>query len=430
MQKRINPIGGYMDISTSISVDEAREFVRQNVKPGGIVKVSPDQAVGRVLASDLYSDIDVTPFDDSAMDGFCLRSADIAAASVDTPVNLTCVAHIGAGSHYDQVIQPGQCARIMTGAPVPEGADTVVKIEIVTFEGQGSVGDAITFAAPSKLGNNIRKAGEEAKKGDLILHAGAVITPAGAGLLASTGNLEVPVYAAPKVGIFTIGSELVDASEVPGPGMIRDSNVYSISAYVRAAGCEPVVYPRVTDDEQQIEDAFKRAAEECDVVISTGGACAGDFDYTPAILERLGKIHFLRVNMKPGKSQPFGEINGKPVFVLSGNPGASALGFEIFVRPALRLLQGFTAIDHPTVMAKLSADTKKKDARLFFNRGFLSKDEQGEYVVSMCKNQSSGLYGSLQESDCLVILPEGAGLISAGTPVTCVLNRIDEGALL
>ena len=419
-----------MDISTSISVNEARELVRQNVKPGGIVKVLPDQAVGRVLASDLYSDIDVTPFDDSAMDGFCLRSADIAAASADTPVNLTCVAHIGAGSHYDQVIQPGQCARIMTGAPVPEGADTVVKIEIVTFEGQGSVGDAIAFAAPSKPGNNIRKAGEEAKKGDLILHAGAVITPAGAGLLASTGNLEVPVYAAPKVGIFTIGSELVDASEVPGPGMIRDSNVYSISAYVRAAGCEPVVYPRVTDDEQQIEDAFKRAAEECDVVISTGGACAGDFDYTPAILERLGKIHFLRVNMKPGKSQPFGEINGKPVFVLSGNPGASAMGFEIFVRPALRLLQGFTAIDHPTVMAKLSADTKKKDARLFFNRGFLSKDEQGEYVVSMCKNQSSGLYGSLQESDCLVILPEGAGLISAGTPVTCVLNRIDEGVLL
>ena len=419
-----------MDISTSISVNEARELVRQNVKPGGIVKVLPDQAVGRVLASDLYSDIDVTPFDDSAMDGFCLRSADIAAASADTPVNLTCVAHIGAGSHYDQVIQPGQFARIMTGAPVPEGADTVVKIEIVTFEGQGSVGDAIAFAAPSKPGNNIRKAGEEAKKGDLILHAGAVITPAGAGLLASTGNLEVPVYAAPKVGIFTIGSELVDASEVPGPGMIRDSNVYSISAYVRAAGCEPVVYPRVTDDEQQIEDAFKRAAEECDVVVSTGGACAGDFDYTPAILERLGKIHFLRVNMKPGKSQPFGEINGKPVFVLSGNPGASAMGFEIFVRPALRLLQGFTAIDHPTVMAKLSTDTKKKDARLFFNRGFLSKDEQGEYVVSMCKNQSSGLYGSLQESDCLVILPEGAGLISAGTPVTCVLNRIDEGALL
>ena len=419
-----------MDISTSISVNEARELVRQNVKPGGIVKVLPDQAVGRVLASDLYSDIDVTPFDDSAMDGFCLRSADIAAASADTPVNLTCVAHIGAGSHYDQVIQPGQCARIMTGAPVPEGADTVVKIEIVTFEGQGSVGDAIAFAAPSKPGNNIRKAGEEAKKGDLILHAGAVITPAGAGLLASTGNLEVPVYAAPKVGIFTIGSELVDASEVPGPGMIRDSNVYSISAYVRAAGCEPVVYPRVTDDEQQIEDAFKRAAEECDVVVSTGGACAGDFDYTPAILERLGKIHFLRVNMKPGKSQPFGEINGKPVFVLSGNPGASAMGFEMFVRPALRLLQGFTAIDHPTVMAKLSTDTKKKDARLFFNRGFLSKDEQGEYVVSMCKNQSSGLYGSLQESDCLVILPEGAGLISAGTPVTCVLNRIDEGVLL
>lgn len=419
-----------MNIPAPISVREARELIRENVKPGKTVVVSPDEATGRVLAADAYSDIDVTPFDDSAMDGFCLRAEDIAAASDDAPVALTCVAHIGAGSYYDQVIQPGECARIMTGAPVPAGADTVVKIEIVSYEGKGSVGDAITFTVPSKLGNNIRKAGEEAKKGALIMKAGTVITPAGAGLLASTGNLQVPVYAAPKVGIISIGSELVDASEVPGPGMIRNSNVYSISAYVRAAGCVPVTYPRVADDEAQIEAAFKRAVQECDAVVSTGGACAGDFDYTGEILERLGQIHFVRVNMKPGKSQPFGQIDGKPVFVLSGNPGASSMGFEIFVRPALRLLQGYTAIDHPSVTAKLSAETKKKDARLFFNRGFLSKDDQGEYIVRMCKNQSSGLYGSLQESDCLVILPEGAGTIAAGTPVTCVLNRVDEEVVL
>ena len=419
-----------MNIPAPISVNEARNLIRQAIKPGKVVLVSPDNAAGRVLAADRYSDIDVTPFDDSAMDGFCLRSEDIAQACEQKPVVLTCVAHIGAGSHYDQTILPGQCARIMTGAPVPDGADTVVKIELVTFSGHGTVGDAITFTTPSKAGKNIRKAGEEAKKGDLIMKAGAVIAPAGSGLLASTGNLEVPVYATPKVGIITIGSELVDASEIPGPGMIRDSNVYSISAYVRAAGCEPFVYPRVIDDEAQIEAALKRAAEECDMVVSTGGACAGDYDYTPAILERLGKIHFTRVNMKPGKSQPFGEINGKPVFVLSGNPAASAMGFEIFVRPALRLMQGFTALDHPTVQAKLAADEKKKDARLFFNRGFLSRDEQGEYVVSMCKNQSSGLYGSLQEADCLVVLSEGAGTVPAGTLVTCILNRIDEGTLL
>ena len=418
-----------MNIPAPISVDEAREIIRQNVKPARTVYVSPDEAAGHVLAADLFSDIDVTPFDDSAMDGFCMRSEDLAAASESTPVTLTCVAHIGAGSYYDQEILPGQCARIMTGAPVPAGANTVVKIEIVSFEGEGSVGDAIAFMSPSKEGNNIRKAGEEAKKGERILKAGTVITPAGAGLLASTGNLEVPIYATPKVGIITVGSELVDASEVPGPGKIRDSNRYSISAYVRAAGCQPYVYSCVSDDEAQIEETLSRAAQECDVVVSTGGACAGDFDFTPAILERLGKIHFVRVNMKPGKSQPFGEIEGTPVFVLSGNPGASSMGFEIFVRPALRLLQGYAAIDRPAVMAKLAEDTKKKDTRLFFNRGFLSKNEQGNYVVNMCKNQSSGLYGSLQEANCLVVLPEGAGLISAGTPVTCILNRIDEDAL-
>ena len=419
-----------MDIPAPISVHQARDLVRQAVKPGNTIRVSADEAVGRVLAAEVYSDMDVTPFDDSAMDGFCLRSVDIEQASADTPVSLTCVAHIGAGSYYDKPIQVGQCARIMTGAPVPEGADTVVKIEIVSFQGQGTIGDAITFSAPSKVGNNIRKAGEEAKKGDLILQAGAVITPAGAGLLASTGNMEVTVYAQPKVGIITIGSELVDASEVPGPGKIRDSNVFSISAYVRAAGGVPLVYPRVTDNEQQIEEALKRAAEECDVVVSTGGACAGDFDFTPAILKRLGTVHFMRVDMKPGKSQPFGEINGKPVFVLSGNPGASAMGFEIFVRPALRLLQGFTNINHPTVMAKLAEDTNKKDTRLFFNRGFLSKNDQGDYVVNMCKKQSSGLYGSLQESDCLVVLPQGSGIFAAGTEVTCILNRVDEACVL
>ena len=194
-----------MNIPAPISVEEARQLVVNNVKPVKTVLVSPDEALGHVLAADLYSDIDVTPFDDSAMDGFCMRSADLETASEEAPVTLTCVAHIGAGSHYDQEILPGQCARIMTGAPVPAGADTVVKVEIVTFEGQGTVGDAISFTAPSKVGNNIRKAGEEAKKGELVLRAGAVIAPAGAGLMASTGNLQVPVYAAPKVGIITIG---------------------------------------------------------------------------------------------------------------------------------------------------------------------------------------------------------------------------------
>ena len=415
-----------MKLPRAITVDEAREIVKGFIKPGGTERVSVLDAVGRVLAADLFSDIDVTPFDDSAMDGFAVRASDLAQATSELPVVLDCVAHIGAGSTYDPVVEPGQCVRIMTGAPVPDGVDAVVKIEDVSFEGEGTVGDLISFAAPTKPGRNIRRAGEEAKAGDKVCECGEVITPAGAGLLAACGNLEVEVYKRPVVGLISIGSELVDASEVPGRGMIRNSNIWAMQANVVAAGGVPRVYPAVSDDVESIRSVYVRAAAECDAVVSTGGACLGDFDLTPGIVRELGSIMFERVNMKPGKSQPFGEIGGTPVFVLSGNPAASSMGFEVYVRLALRIMQGYRELDRPTVRARIACDIRKKDPRMIYERAVLSQGADGELEVVTFKNQSSALYGAFQRCNCMVVVPAGLEDISAGDTVTCIVTSVDE----
>ena len=412
-----------VNIPTPISIEEARSIVKEQVKPGAAETVSVLDAVGRVLAEPLFSDIDVAPFDDSAMDGFAVVAASLDTAAEDAPVSLECVAHIGAGSVYEETLLPGQCARIMTGAPIPAGADAVVKIEIVTFEGEGTVGDKVHFTAPVKLGNNIRRAGDEAKAGDKICEAGELVTPAGAGLLAACGNLQVRVYKRPVVGLISIGSELVEASEIPGPGMIRNSNIWAMQANVAAAGGIAKVYPTVADDLDAIKAVYKQAAQECDAVVSTGGACLGDFDLTPGIVRELGTIYFERVNMKPGKSQPFGTIDGTPVFVLSGNPAASSVGFEMYVRLALRIMEGHTALDRPTVQARVTSDVRKKDPRVFLERGILSMGADGQLEVTRLKKQSSALYGALQKCNCLAVLPENT---DAGSMVTCIVTCAGE----
>ena len=412
-----------------ITIEEAVSIVCAHVAPGRTETVPVEQAVGRILAKDCTSDIDVTPFDDSAMDGFAVRCEDLATATAQNPVELTCVAHIGAGSYYPETLGAGQCVRIMTGAPVPAGADAVVRIEDVSFKGEGSTGSSIAFCARPKPGTNIRYAGEEAKAGSVVVAAGSLVRPAGVGLLASCGNLEVCVYARPVVGIITIGSELVDAREMPGPGMIRDSNVWAMQAYVAQAGGIAQVYPRVDDDVEHIKSVYLQAARECDVVVSTGGACMGDFDLTPGIVASLGELFFTRVSMKPGKSQPFGRIGTTPVFVLSGNPGAASTGFEMFVRPALLIMQGFTTIARPRVKARLAQSAIKNDSLLFLQRVIVSALPGGTFVASQLTKQSSALLGSFQEANCLIVIPEGFDGKQADELVECILTDASFEAL-
>lgn len=419
-----------MDFLKTVSLAEAREIVKANVKPGRTEEVPLLDAVGRVIAQDVVADIDVAPFDDSAMDGFAVIAADLENASEEAPVSLECVGHIGAGAVFEGELQRGQCIRIMTGAPIPAGVDAVVKIEIVEFEGEGSIGSSITFKAPCKLGGNIRKAGEEAKKGDVVLKAGDVLSPAGAGLLATVGCLNVAVYARPRVAILSIGSELVDATEVPGPGQIRDSDRWSLAASVADAGGIPVLLDRVSDDAESITRAYENAAAEYDMVVSSGGACMGDFDLTPGIVAKLGQLHFTRTSMKPGKSQPFGQIGDTPVFVLSGNPSAATIGCEVYVRLALRIMQGYSKLDRPVLRARLTEGCRKKEPRLFLQRGTVMPDPEnpGCYLATQHKKQSSGLFGALQASNCLIVIPEGLEQKQEGDLVDCILTHVSEDA--
>lgn len=414
-----------------ISVEEARELVLSHVSPLEPCVVDVLDAAGRVAAADLKSDIDIAPFAHAAMDGFALRAAQIAEASDKHPVELDVIAEVAAGDNFDGTIGEGKCVRIMTGAPLPADADCVVKYEIVTnLSGDGKPGGRVAFSEPADLRSNVREAGEEAKAGEVVVSAGELINPAGCGFLAGCGIAEVPVARRPRVAIISIGSELVNPTDIPTPGKIRNSNSYALAASARAAGAEPSILPIVEDSLESLKAAVLRATEEFDFVVTSGGASNGDFDFIKPCVEQCGDLLMTTVNMRPGKAQTFGIVNGTPVFGLPGNPAAAYCGFEMLIRPALRKMQGYVNFDRPRVFARLSRDAKKKDPRRIYLRSTLSKDESGAYVVEPARNQSSGLFGVIQRSNCLAILPEGHEGRQAGCEVECILLDVSEDVCL
>ncbi len=414
-----------------ISVEEARELVLSHVEPLPAQTVPVLDTAGRVAAANLCSDIDISPFAHSAMDGFSMRAAALEAASADSPVQLDVVGEIAAGDVFEGAIAEGQCVRIMTGAPVPDDADSVVKYEIVdVVSGDGKPGSRVAFTAPTKVGSNVRAAGEEAKAGEVVVRCGEVINAAGVGFLAGCGVVEAPVHRRPRVAVIAIGSELVEPTEVPTPGKIRNSNSYALAAAARAAGAQPTILPIVEDTQEALAAAVKDAAAAYDFVVTSGGASNGDFDFIKPVVEQLGELLMTTVNMRPGKAQTFGMVGGTPVFGLPGNPAAAYVGFEMLIRPALRKMQGYTHFDRPRVKAKLAADAKKKDPRRIFLRSTLSKDAEGGYVVTPAKNQSSGLFGVIQRSNCMAVLPEGGEGRTAGSLVECVLLDVNEEVCL
>lgn len=414
-----------------ISLEEARELVLSQVSVLPVETVGLLDAVGRVAAEDLRSDIDVSPFAHSAMDGFALRASELAQATAEAPVELDVIAEIAAGETFEGIIEPGQCVRIMTGAPLPDDADSVVKYEIVSVvSGDGKPGSCVAFDAPTKLGSNVRQAGEEAKAGEVVVSKGEIIGSAGAGFLAGCGIIEAPVYRRPRVAIIAIGSELVDPTEMPTPGKIRNSNSYALAACAQAAGAVPTILPIVTDDEDALAQVVSDATYDYDFVVTSGGASNGDFDFIKPVVEKLGTLLMTTVNMRPGKAQTFGVVRETPVFGLPGNPAAAYCGFEMIIRPALRKMQGYSHFVRPSVMAKLAHDTKKNDSRRLFLRSTLRKDDDGSYIVEPAKNQSSGLFGVIQRSNCMAVLPEGQGGRSMGDLVECVLLDVAEETVI
>ncbi len=410
-----------------ISLEEARELVLSRVEALPTETVSILDAVGRASAADLFSDIDVSPFAHAAMDGYALRAEEIASASEEAPVELAVIAEVAAGDWFEGVIEPGQCVRIMTGAPVPADVDAVVKYEIVgVVSGNGREGSRVSFTAPAKLRANIREAGEEARAGERIISEGEVISSAGVGFMASCGIVKIPVHRRPRVAIIATGSELVEPTEVPTKGKIRNSNSYAMAACVQAAGGIPEMMPTASDSLEGLKAAVLDAVRDHDFVITTGGAANGDFDFIKPTVDELGELLMTTVNMRPGKAQTFGIVEGTPVFGLPGNPAATYVGFETIIRAALRKMQGFTHFERPHIKAKLAHDVKKKDPRRIFLRGTLHKGADGEYTVTPAANQSSGLFGVIQRSNCMAIMPEGLESRTAGSIIDCILLDVPE----
>ena len=302
---------------SSVSLEEARTLVLSHVRPLPVETVPVLEAVGRVAAADLASDIDIAPFAHSAMDGFAVRASELAEASPESPVELDVIAEVAAGDVFEGVIGAGQCVRIMTGAPLPADADAVVKYEVVdAVSGDGKPGSRVAFRAPADARANVREAGEEARAGEVVVGRGEVVGAAGVGFLASCGITEVPTYRRPRVAVIAIGSELVAPTEVPAPGKIRNSNSYALAACAQAAGAVPAVLPIVEDTHEALAAAVRDAAVSYDFVVTSGGASNGDFDFIKPVVEELGQLLMTTVNMRPGKAQTFGLVDGTPVFGL------------------------------------------------------------------------------------------------------------------
>ena len=420
-----------MAIPEMISLEDARALVLSRVEALETEEVGVLEVVGRVAAEDLASDIDIAPFAHAAMDGFAMRAAQLEGASAEAPVQLEVIAEVPAGSFYDGPIEDGQCVRIMTGAPLPDVADAVVKYEIVdVVSGDGRKGSRVAFTSPTKVGDQIRQAGEEAHAGEVIVHAGEVIRSAGVGFLAGCGVTRAKTYRRPTVAIIATGSELVEPTEVPTQGKIRNSNSYALAACAADAGAIPTVLPIAADDFEGLRAEVLAATADYDFVVTSGGAANGDYDFIKMVVDDAGELLMTTVNMRPGKAQTFGIVNGTPVFGLPGNPAAAFLGFEMIVRPALRKMQGYSHFERLRVKARLTADTKKKDPRRIFNRATLTRGADGVYEVTPAKNQSSGLFGPIQRSNCFVVLPEGPGDYHAGDMLDCVVLDVPEEIVL
>lgn len=401
-----------------ISVEEALKTILAGVYVLGTEKVHIIDALGRVIAEDVVSGRYIPPFDNSAMDGYAVKAADTVGASSEHPATLKVVADLPAGYTLDRELQAGEAVRIMTGAPVPAGADAIVRVEDTEKRG-----DVVRILCQVKPGKDLRRAGEDVKAGDVVIGKGTRITPAAVGIMSSVGRSMVQVFQRPRVAVLATGDEVVDVDQEAGPGKIYNSNGYTIASQVREAGAVPIMLGIAKDTREDLEAKLK-AGLTCDVIISSGGVSVGDFDFVKDVLKSLGsEMKFWQVAMRPGKPLAFGVIGGKPAFGLPGNPVSSMVTFEQFVRPALRKMMGYTRLHRPTVEAVLMEDVKKEADRRFFIRGVVSRVD-GKYQVSTTGPQGSGILRSMVVANGLIILAEGTEGAKAGDTVRVQLfNR-------
>ncbi|MEH6973340.1 molybdopterin molybdotransferase MoeA [Bacillus sp. JJ675] len=412
---------------TPIPVYEATALVSQHHKHGEIEWVHLEESLNRYLAEDVTADHDVPAFDRSPYDGFAVRASDTAGASREQPVRFEVIDHIGAGAVSEKTLGPFQAVRIMTGAQIPEGADAVVMLELAKTCSEGEK-QYMELKRSFQPGDNISKKGEDAEKGSVLLVKGTRITSGVIALLATFGYALVPVVKKPVIGVIATGTELLNVSDPLVPGKIRNSNASMVMAQVKEAGGIPLYLGKISDDFEESFDAVKKALEKVDFLITTGGVSVGDFDFLPAIYEKLGaEVLFNKIAMRPGSVTTVAHLDGKLLFGLSGNPSACFVGFELFVKPSVRT---WLLDQKPYALcaeAVLTRDFPKPNPFTRFVRSFVSVKDGMLQAEPVGLDKSSAVT-SLADANALVVLPGGTRGYEAGRRVHVLLYRDENGS--
>lgn len=402
-----------------IDLDLARARVLEGCRALAPQRVPLGQALGLVLAEPIVADQSLPPFANTAVDGYAVRVADVAAAAGDAPAKLLVVSTIAAGSASERALGAGEAMRIMTGAPIPPGADAVVMVEDTNGVGDG---ETVHIFRPVSVGDAVRPAGDDVKPGDRLFTAGEVLSAGHIGVLASLGRTDVVAHPRPRVGVISTGDELVEGPVALAPGQIRDSNRITLLGLVEQAGGIGVDLGLVRDDEALIRAAFVEAAQRCDAIISSGGVSMGEFDFVKRVLDEVGRMNWMQVAIRPAKPLAFGTIGDTPVFGLPGNPVSSMVSFELFARPGLRRLAGHgdDELVRPTVRATTtSALPRSPDGKTHFVR-VVASNVEGAYQVRNAGGQGSHQLAVMASANALVVLGDGDG-VGAGDTVDVLL---------
>lgn len=417
-----------------LDFEKACALIENNVESLHEIDLNLDDCLDHILSKDLYSKFDLPHFDNSAVDGFGVLAMDVHEASSDNPVQLRLQGEVAAGQYLNMKLKPGHTIKIMTGAMIPDNVEAVIMKEYCRQEN-----DVILVKAPAKLGDNIRRHGEELERGQIALNSGRRLDPGCLGLAAAIGHAQLSVFAKPKIAFIITGNELKCPSEILGPGEIYDTNSYSLKAVIRKMNLPEAMLIRVNDDKDETKRAISNALNQADLIITTGGASVGDYDYVKDVAEDIGfETIFWRLAIKPGKPVYFGKLNYssaiidrtrsdldesneiknvKYLFGLPGNPVSCLVTFHQLVKPAIAILSGYPVKKNRLLKAKLAKSINKRAGRLEFVRADLNKDNDANYTVHPTIGQESHMLSGLVKSNCLIHFPKEEAVLNTDSIV-------------